>query len=153
MQATLPAALLAALALAGCASHATNTTLPPAAIGQVANVTYGTILAERQVAIEGHSDGVGAIAGAAVGGTAGSFIGGDVRSNILAAIGGAALGGLAGNAAQNALNGGAATEFIIREDDGQTISVVQSNEQHLRTGERVMIIRGAETRLMAAVQS
>lgn len=153
MRAIPPAALLAALALVGCASPATNTTLSPAAIGQAANVTYGTVLAERQVAIEGHSDGIGAIAGAAVGGTAGSFVGGDVRSNILAAIGGAALGGLAGNMAQNAVSGGTATEFIIREDGGQTISVIQSNEMHLRAGQRVMIIRGAETRLMPAAQS
>ena len=153
MRTALPAALLAALALAGCASPATNTTLSPAAIGQVANVTYGTVLAERQVAIQGHTNDLGAIAGAAVGGAAGSFVGGDVRSNILAAIGGAALGGLAGNMAQNELSGGTATEFIIREDDGQTISVIQSNELHLRTGQRVMIIRGAETRLMPAVQS
>lgn len=43
-----------------------------------------------------------------------------------------------------------ATEFIIREDDGETVSVVQASGARLKPGERVRIIRGSETRLAAA---
>ncbi len=144
--------ILVLLGVAGCAATNTNTTVPAAAIGQPASVSYGTILAERPVTISGSNNGMGALAGAAVGGTAGSFIGGDVRSNILAAIGGALIGGLAGNTIQNEMTNGSATEFIIREDNGRTISVVQSNELRLQPGQRVMIIHGAETQLAPVTQ-
>lgn len=136
MRAAAGAALLA-LAIAGCAAK-TKTTVPAASVARPANVSYGTILVERPVAVGAGSNGADAPAGAAVGGTAGGFAGGDVRSNILAAIGGAATGEMTSDSA---------TEFIIREDDGGTISVVQGNELKLQPGERVMIIHGAETRL------
>jgi outer membrane lipoprotein SlyB len=151
MKASSIAALIA-LGVAGCAPTNTNTTYPAASIGQTANVAYGTILTERPVTVSGTNNGVGAITGAALGGAAGSFIGGGVQSHILAALGGAVVGGLAGNAIEGRLVSGSATEFIIREDDGQTISVVQTNESHLAPGQRVMIIRGAETRLAPATQ-
>lgn len=48
--------------------------------------------------------------------------------------------------------GGGATErrafeFIIRTDDGRTLSVVQSNDANFRTGDRVALTAGARTRL------
>ena len=79
----------------------------------------------------------------------GSFIGGgDVRSNILRAVDGAILGGIAGNVAENQGGRDDAVEFVIRQDDGQTISVVQSNELQLALNERVAITRGARTQLV-----
>lgn len=42
-------------------------------------------------------------------------------------------------------------EFIVREDDGQTLSVVQDNPQQLRPGERVAVSGGAQTRLVRPV--
>ena len=44
-------------------------------------------------------------------------------------------------------SGGAATEFIVRTDDGATISVVQSNDASFRTGDRVVILRDDHTHL------
>jgi outer membrane lipoprotein SlyB len=61
---------------------------------------------------------------------------GSVEASILGMIG----GGPAANAA--ALS---SVEFIVREDDGGTISVVQANAQNLLAGERVVIARGART--------
>jgi hypothetical protein len=54
-----------------------------------------------------------------------------------------------------ALNEGATTrgarpaevEFIIREDGGRTVSVVQADAAGFRPGERVMLIGGARTRV------
>jgi len=40
-----------------------------------------------------------------------------------------------------------AVEFIIREADGQIISVVQSNQENFRPGERVLLTRGNRTRI------
>ena len=72
------------------------------------------------------------------------------RAGIIGAVGGAILGGLAGSAAEKSLSGGNAVEFIIREDNGQTISVVQTNEENFQSGERVILSRGARTRIARA---
>jgi hypothetical protein len=45
-----------------------------------------------------------------------------------------------------------ATEFIIREDDGQVISVVEPGGSRLMPGERVMVRQGPETTLAAATE-
>lgn len=137
-------------AVAGCAPQNTNTTYTSADIGRTAQISYGVIVSMRQVQVQNRETGVGTLGGAAVGATAGSFIGGDTRSNILGAIGGAIVGGLAGHAIEQGASTGTAVEFIIREDNGQTISVVQTNEENLRPGERVVLTRGARTRIARA---
>lgn len=141
------ACLVAVLGLSACAGpRNTNTTYSPADIGRSAQVSYGVIVSMRPVTIQGQS-GVGTLGGAAAGGVAGSFIGGDPRVNILGAIGGAIIGGIAGTAMDRSVNSGEAMEFIIREDDGQTVSVVQTNEERFQPGERVVLTRGARTRI------
>jgi len=137
--------------LAACAPANTNTTYSSAAVGRSAVVTRGTIVSMRDVQVSGSSGpGLGTVIGGAAGGVAGSFIGGDPRSNILGAIGGALIGGLAGTAVQNQTSRGIATEFIIQEDGGGTIAVVQTNEERFVPGERVLLIRGDRTRIARA---
>ena len=146
-----PVALLGAvLALGACAPRNTNTTYTGADIGRSAQVSYGVVVSMRPVTIQGGQSGVGTFGGAAAGATAGSFIGGDPRMRILGAIGGAIVGGLAGSAAEGALSTGQAVEFIIREDTGQTVSVVQTNEENFRPNERIVLTRGARTRIARA---
>jgi outer membrane lipoprotein SlyB len=137
------------LALAGCAPQNTNTTYSAEDIGRTANVSFGTIISMRPVTVQSQSSGIGALGGAAAGGAAGSFIGGsDVKGNILGAIGGAIIGGVVGNAVENQSGTGQAVEFIIHEDFAPApISVVQTNELNFQPGERVVITRGARTRL------
>jgi outer membrane lipoprotein SlyB len=140
--------VLAPLVLSACTGTPANSTYSGMGVGRTASVTYGTIVSMRNVVVQGGSSDVGTFGGAALGGVAGSFIGGNsFRGNILGAIGGALLGGLAGNVAESSLNKGEAIEFIIRQDDGSTISVVQTNENNFRPGQRVAIIRGERTRL------
>ncbi len=145
----LIAALCAAavLGLGACGPRNTNTTYTRADIGRSAEVTYGVIVSMRPVTVQGGSSGVGTFGGAAAGATAGSFIGGDPRTRILGAIGGAIIGGITGSAVEGAATGGQAMEFIIREDNGQTISVVQTNEEAFQPNERVVLTRGARTRI------
>ena len=141
-------ALTSALSLGACAPVYTNNTYTGADIGRSAQVSYGVIVSMRGVTVQGRGgDGVGTLAGAAAGGVAGSFIGGGARANILGAIGGAVLGGVVGTALENGANQAPAVEFIIQEDSGQTISVVQSNEENFHPGDRVVLTRGARTRL------
>lgn len=144
-------ALCVAANLAGCAPANTNTTYTSADIGRTAQIAYGVIVSMREVRVQGQPTGVGAVGGAAAGAVAGSYIGGrDPRANVLGAIGGALLGGLAGSAVENSASSGVAVEFIIREDNGHTISVVQTNEDQFRPGERVVLTRGARTRIARA---
>jgi outer membrane lipoprotein SlyB len=144
----LPLALCLAFGLTACAPQYTNTTYTSADIGRTAEVGYGIIVSMRNVQVQGAPTGVGTFGGAVAGGVAGSYIGhGDPAAGIIGVIGGAILGGLAGTAIENSASTGNAVEFIIREDSGQTISVVQTNEENFRPGERVVITRGARTRL------
>jgi outer membrane lipoprotein SlyB len=141
-------AVCLALGLTACAPRYTNTTYIGADIGQNAQVSYGVIVSMRNVQVQAGPTGVGTIGGAVAGGVAGSYIGhGDPAAGIIGVIGGAILGGLAGGAIESSASTGNAVEFIIREDNGQTISVVQTNEESFRPGERVAITRGARTRL------
>jgi outer membrane lipoprotein SlyB len=149
---SLPAlAALALLALlTACAPANTGTTVSRAGLGGAAAVEFGTIVGTRPVTVAGSQSGVGAVSGAVAGGVAGSFIGGDWRSNALAGVGGAILGGLAGNAIERGVTQGQAIEFIVRRDTGGDIAVVQTNEENLQAGERVVVTYGDRVRLSRA---
>jgi outer membrane lipoprotein SlyB len=138
------------LPLAACAPTNTNTTYSANEVGRTAQVTYGVIVSMRPVTVESQNTGLGGLVGAAAGATAGSYIGGDTRANILGAIAGGLVGAVAGNAVQNAAGKGQAYEFIIREDSGNTISVVQTDELNFAIGQRVVLTRGARTRIAPA---
>jgi outer membrane lipoprotein SlyB len=139
------------LGLVACAPVNTNSTYTARDIGRSASISYGVIVSMRNVEVQGQPTGVGTMGGVAVGATAGSLLGrGDPRANIIGAIAGAIVGGIAGNAIERSASTGMAVEFIIREDDGQTISVVQTNEDGFRPGDRVVLTRGARTRLQHA---
>lgn len=56
---------------------------------------------------------------------------------------------LSGDAAPTA-PGASLAEFIVREDDGTTISIVQDNGLGLHAGDRVGIVRGERARLTRA---
>jgi outer membrane lipoprotein SlyB len=146
--------LLAGLALIAtipaCAPANTGSTVPAYALGGAASVNFGTIVGTRPVNVAGSQSGVGTIGGAVAGGVAGSFIGGDWRSNALAGVGGAILGGLAGSAIERGVTQGQAVEFIVRVDRGGDIAVVQTNEEGLQVGDRVVITRGDRVRLSRA---
>jgi outer membrane lipoprotein SlyB len=104
--------------VAGCAPA--NTTSTGADIGRARSVGYGVIVSIRPVTAQRS----------------------DVRADILGAI-----GGVAGTAAEPAAITGSAMEFIIREDSGQIISVVQANDKNFHPGERVVLAFGARTRI------
>lgn len=126
-RAKLPAVLAVAalLCVAACAPPAATTAASaPGYSGNetepAAHVSYGVIVAMRRIG------GTGTTTGA-----------------ILGAVG----GGLAGGAPPDSAT---AFEFIIRQDNGQTVSVVQTNEEGLRPGERVALSMGTRTRLTRA---
>ncbi len=69
---------------------------------------------------------------------------GAVRGRILGAVGVVAAErvGVASPAPREAV-----VEIIVRQDDGRAISVMQANTDGIRAGERVLLTRGAGTRV------
>lgn len=130
----------------GCARGPGPNTYESREVNQAAVVERGTIVSMRPVSVEG-SGRTGTLIGGAAGGVAGSFIGGDWRSNLLAGIAGAVIGGVAGGAAERSITATTATEFIVELERGGTIAVVQGNDQGLRVGDTVTVLRGERTRL------
>jgi outer membrane lipoprotein SlyB len=144
--APLCAVLALGAGLVACAP-ATNTTVDRGALGSSGYVSEGTIVGMRPVAVSGTRTGIGAGAGAVGGGLIGSTIGGDWRARTVGGVVGALAGGLAGAAIEEGATRGNAMEFIIRDDTGQTRSVIQTNELGLTVGERVLITQGDRVRL------
>ena len=144
------AALALLSAVAACAPANTANTVSARSLGGEADVSFGTIVGTRPVTVAGSNSGVGTVGGAVAGGLAGSFIGGDWRSNAIAGVGGAILGGLAGGAVERGATQGNAVEFVVRQDRGGDIAVVQTNEAGLQVGDRVMVARGDRVRLSRA---
>jgi outer membrane lipoprotein SlyB len=141
--------LAAVLGLAACAPTNANSTYTSADIGQAAQISYGTIVSARPVTMQGQSTGIGTVGGALIGSTTGALLSGrDPRARIIGAVGGTIVGGIVGAVVENAASTGEAVEFIIQEDNApQPISVVQTNEDGLRPGERVVLTRGARARI------
>ena len=76
-----------------------------------------------------------------MGAAAGSMIGGNTAVNIIGGVAGGLVGGMVGSATEKAITQDTAFEFIIQKSNGQTISVVQTNELHFRIGDNVLINR------------
>ncbi len=135
------------LFFAGCSLHS-GSTYERGEMGQPQFFSKGVILSVRDVNVKGTQSGVGAIAGATAGGLAGSKIGGDPVTSAIGAVGGAVVGGLAGAKTEEVVMGGSASEFIIQPDSGEPFSVVQTNEEELQAGERVLILDSDKMRII-----
>lgn len=149
----LAAALALIIAVPACAPTNTGSTYSTGAMGSAAQVSFGTIVSARPVQVQGGTGGLGGLGGAVAGGLVGSTIGGDWRAQMLAGVGGALIGGAAGAAAERNLSGGTAVAFVVQEDRGSAFEVVQTNEDSLAVGERVMISRGDRVRLSRATNA
>ena len=114
-------------------------------VGQVNRAVRGKIISARMVDILGSQSGIGATSGAAAGGVAGSAIGGATRENIVGAIGGAVIGGIIGSMAEE----GATRQQGMETDNGSLITVVQVIEPSLNVGDKVIVIYGQRSRVIA----
>lgn len=105
-------------------------------------VSMGTVVSTRPIVIQNdQSSGVGTLAGGALGGVAGSSIGGG-RGQVLATIGGALIGGLAGNAVENQVGKTQGLEITVRLDNGETRVIAQAADIQFTSGQRVRLVSG-----------
>ena len=142
-----------ALALGACATSNPNV-VPVYHAQRVSHVYDATVLAVRPVTIDGSQSGVGAGAGAIVGGIAGSAIGGG-NGAAIATVLGAVVGGVAGNAIERDSTTQNGVEIIVQMRDGQRRAVIQGVTADAWTaGDPViMIVTGGNARIARAPQA
>jgi outer membrane lipoprotein SlyB len=141
-------AFAALLSLAACGSVHSGGTYDRNQAGEEQHVSRGTIVSMREVQIDGTSSGAGQIGGGVLGGVAGSTIGSGTRATIAGAVVGAVAGAVLGTVAERQITRTTATEFTVREESGLVIAVVQANNEGLREGDRVVVLRGSKTRVI-----
>jgi outer membrane lipoprotein SlyB len=105
------------------------------------SVRLGVVESVRHVTIEGTKSPVGAVAGAGLGGLAGSNIGRG-RGSTAGAIVGAVVGGVAGSAIEEQVTKKDGLEITVKLDSGELIAVTQEADEAFHPGERVRVLRG-----------
>ena len=109
------------------------------------SVRFGSVESVRDVIIDARDTGTGTLAGAAIGGVAGSTVGGGSRANAVGAIAGAVVGGIIGNAVEKSGNDRKGVEVTVRLENGNVIAVTQEKDEEFRVGDRVRILSGQGT--------
>ncbi|MDO9499199.1 hypothetical protein [Falsiroseomonas sp.] len=143
----LPLLLLPALALAACRPSYSPDDYATAAVQQMNRVEQAVIIGRRQVTVT--ADGsTGAATGGAAGGIVGSQAPGGNMAGAIGAVGGALVGGLFGAATERVAGNTTAVEYIVRKTNGELLSVTQRDEVPLVIGERVLVIAGAQARIV-----
>ena len=135
-------ALAAATVLGGCASSQSGSAYERRQARQEMSVRLGVVESVRRVTIEGTKSPVGAVAGAGLGGLAGSNIGRG-RGSTAGAIVGAVIGGVAGSAVEEQVTKKEGLEITVKLDSGELIAVTQEADETFHPGERVRVLRGS----------
>lgn len=138
---------LTAAGIAGCASDIDSNYYSTGSVGQVSQAQGCTVVSVRPIKVS-TQNGAGTAIGGIAGGIAGSQIGGGNTAHLLGAVGGAILGGFAGNAAQEGLTSQQGYEYIVRLDNGNTVSTTQGADILLNPGQRCQIIFGNPARII-----
>ena len=129
------------------------TGLIPSAVSRKAEpcVSCGTVVAVRQVQVDGQASGVGAVAGGVTGAVVGNQLGrGDGRAPMT--VLGAAGGAFAGHQIEKHVKKSTAWRITVRmEDEAQTRRTLsQSTPPAVAVGERVRVVEGQVVALAAA---
>lgn len=144
---TLVTLLCLSLVLAGCNDDLDSDQYDSANIGEAQTVRYGVIAQVLPVTVQNQgSSTIGMLGGAALGAVLGSTIGGGNTANAVGGIAGGLVGGTAGNAVGKSVGKQTGTQYIVKVDDGSTLSVVQGITPALTVGQRVMILTGSDAR-------
>jgi outer membrane lipoprotein SlyB len=139
--------LLPALALAACRPSYSPDDYATAAVQQMNRVEQAVIIGRRQVTVTADGN-TGAATGGAAGGIVGSQAPGGNMAGAIGAVGGALVGGLFGAATERVAGNTTAVEYIVRKTNGELVSVTQRDEVALAIGERVLVIAGAQARIV-----
>ncbi len=139
---TIASALAASALISGCASTSSASVYSGGQARQEQTVRMGVVESVRHVSIEGSKSGVGTIAGGAIGGVAGSNIGGGSRGSAVGTILGAVAGGVAGNMIEQGTTKKQGLEITVKLDNGELRAITQEADEAFRPGERVRLLSG-----------
>jgi len=135
--------------LAGCAATPRSASVYQGRQAQnEQSVRMGMVESVREVSIVTDRDsGTGVLAGAALGGLAGSNVGGG-KGKVAATILGAVAGGLIGQHAEANMKERRGVEITVRLDNSELLAITQEADELFRPGERVRLLRaGRVTRV------
>jgi len=139
-------AILLSTTFMGCASDSYEEYALSDA-NEISTAIEGTIITSRVVRAQS-KPGIATIGTAAIGGLAGSQIGGDSRTNAIGAVAGALIAGGVAASAEKSMTGDKMFEYIIRKKDGSLITVTQNADTELLPkGTKVVIILGRNVRV------
>ena len=133
-------------ALAGCGPNYSPNTYATDAAQQANKVDPGVIVGVRQVDISA-SGTTGAVVGGAAGGIAGAQVGSGVQT-AFTTLGSTLVGGVAGSATEHVISDTSAFEYIIRQPNGDMLSVTQKDKVPLVVGQKVLVIAGKQARVV-----
>ena len=151
---TSVAGLVALLALAGCGSMNTpmntsgpsTTYYPPATTSSSSYERYGVVQSVEVVRKDNSGIGAGTIVGAVVGGIVGNQVG-KGRGNTAATVIGAAGGAYAGHEIEKRNQQASdAYKLTIRMRDGTNVSLMQTENDDIQVGDRVVVDNGVARR-------
>ena len=141
-ESAIAGAIVASAFISGCASTSSGSVYSGGQARREQTVRMGVVESVRQVTIEGSKSGVGTIAGGAIGGVAGSNIGGGNRGSAVGTILGAVAGGIAGNAIEQGTTKKQGLEITVKLDNGELRAITQEADESFRPGERVRLLSG-----------
>ncbi len=137
-------AAAAALALSACSSYGSNDGYRSSGYNNAPANCYDCGVVQRIESYTGEqrrTSGVGAVAGALIGGALGNQVGaGDGKK--VATVAGAVAGGFAGNAIEKNNMDRTWHEVTVRMNDGRTVVLSQDDLSGVREGSRVIIRNG-----------
>lgn len=136
------------LALTSCAKNISPNTYSGSEVGVVSKVKKGVIVSERAVSIN-NASGNGGIAGTVAGAAGGAALGGNASTAVMGGVGGAVVGGVVGHVIDQGVNHHQGYEYIIRLQEGETVSVTQTEDLRFSPGQPVLVIYGAMTRIIS----
>lgn len=142
--------LALAAVLAGCASSNPDVISRNDA-QRMSSVQDATVLSVRPVVVDGSQSGIGATAGAVVGGVAGSSVGGR-REAVAVGVIGAVAGAAIGNVIERASTREEAVEILLQLPNGDRRAVVQAKgNESFNAGDPVILVTtGGKVRVSKA---
>lgn len=106
-------------------------------------VKLATIVAVKEVRIEGTKSGVGAVSGGVLGAVLGNTVGSGSGKTV-AQVGGAVAGTYAGSKVEEAISSQKAWEIIVEYSDGEAVAIVQGATEKWAVGEKVRVLKAKD---------
>ncbi|MDP3841131.1 MAG: glycine zipper 2TM domain-containing protein [Oxalobacteraceae bacterium] len=123
-------------------SYSENAYTPPVQAASCGNC--GTIESVHAIQQAAQPNGIGAVAGALLGGILGNQVGGG-NGKKLATVAGAVGGGFAGNEVEKRTRTTSSYEIRVRMEDGSMRNFADSGQSGWQSGDRVRVVNGSLT--------